>query len=82
MERLADGRQLAGTKLPQTSQPHQAQGKGFVVCFPLLKSYPPLGWLEPVLGRSEHNPHVQASYIIVSSPSFPAGRRGGIRGSR
>lgn len=69
-------------KLPQTSQPHKVQGKSFVVCSPLLKSYLPLDWLEPVLGRSEHNPHVRLSYVIVSPPSFPAGRRGRVRGSK
>lgn len=55
--------------LPQTSRPHQAQGKNFAVCPPLLKPYLPLGWLEPVPGGSKPNPHVQVSYIVVSPPS-------------
>lgn len=74
MGRLADGWQAAcWYMLPRTSRPHQAQGKSFVVCPPVLKSYLPMDWLEPVPGGSELNPHVQVNYIVLSPLSFPAG---------
>lgn len=53
-----------------------------MVCPPILKSYLPVGWLEPVPGGSELNPHVQVNYIVLSPLSFPAGRKMGMRGSR